>query len=144
MQSILKSPKKDLVTKQSADFMWPRNSSCLRRCFPDISSSVCYCTFSELSCSSFHYLLSYLSIIWEHCIVTIRLMLIHSSPSFLSYLAWLHFLPCRKMFIGMKKFCLPIIFCTFQLLVPLDRKCLLCYLPHMEGSGRKKKRWASL
>lgn len=62
--------------------MWPRNSSCLHRCFPDISSSAYYCTFSELSHSSFHCLLSYLSIIWEHCIVTIRPMLIHSLPSF--------------------------------------------------------------
>lgn len=62
---------------------------------------------------------------------------------FLSYLAWLLFLPCGKMFVGMKKFFLPIIFCTFQLLVLLDRKCLFCYLPHMESSSRKKE-WASL
>lgn len=58
---------------------------------------------------------------------------------FLSYLAWLHFLPCRKMFAGMKKLFLPIIFCTFRLLVLLDRKRLFCYLPHLHGSGRKKE-----
>lgn len=99
---------------------------------------VYYCTFSKLSCSSFHCLLSYLSIIWEHCIVIIRLMLIHSLPSFLSYLAWLHFRSCRKVFVGLKKFFLAIIFCTFRFLVLLDRKCLLCHLPHMELRQQKK------
>lgn len=137
-ENILKSPKKGLVTEQLIDFMWPKNSSCLPRCFLDILSSIYYCTVSELSCSSFHCLLLYLSIIWEHCIVTIRLMLIHSLPSFLSYLAWLRFLPCRKMYVGRKEFLLPVTFCTLWLLVLLGRKCLFCYVPH-RGLRKEKE-----
>lgn len=142
-KTILKCPKNILFREQPVDFLWPRNGSCPRWCFPDILSPIYYCTFSKLSCSSFHCLLSYLSIFWEHCIVIIRLMLIHSLPSFLSYLAWLHYRPRRKVFVVLKKFFLAIIFSTFRFLVLMDRKCPFFVTCHIWSSGSKKK-WASL
>lgn len=146
MQNVLKSLKKDLVTEQPVDFMWPRNSSCLHRCFPDLSSSIYYFTFLELSCLSFHCLLSYLSVIWEHCIVTIRLMLIHSLPSFFILPSLTAFPTMKENACWHEEFFLPMVFCTFHLLVLLDRKWVVfffCYLTHVEGWARKK-RWALL
>lgn len=59
-------------------FLWSRMDH--RAFFPDRSSSMYCCTFSQLYRSFLLCLLSCLSIIWEHCAVTISLMLIQCLP----------------------------------------------------------------
>lgn len=145
-----KSLKKDQVTEQPVDFMWPRNSSCLHRCFPDISSSMYYFTFLELSCLSFHYLLSYLSIIWEHCIVTIALMLIHSLPSFFILPSLTAFPAMQENTCWHEEFFLPVMFCWFWFFFHLlvlfcfffnRKKVFFSVTWHMWKGWARKKRW---